>query len=1015
MSSLLQSLEEVDEKLAESLIENGDQDVFAENNKGQTALHLASARGFQHIVDILLDRGTDLCAKDINGNTPLHLATRNNNISVIKSLLFRQPKVAYEQNNNGDTPMHIACRFGYLECVMKLVEHNVTADMVNENLDTPLLVAIKEKHENVVIYLLHNAPGNLDIFNNEGNAPIHVAVQEGLLNVVETIINMGHSFEYPNDRGLYPLHIATRHGHVEIVRYLCIAGSDPQQRSADNIKPEITAIKNNQKEILSIFTKLNTNSARENYIQQLVISHDYIQNINLLFFGHSNAGKSSIIRLMKLGLFSMLLDKSRNTLRTINTNRTNTSQDQCNNGNEINLTEYNTTNTSNYYNHDGTKGITVQKEKLSGINECTFWDFSGEDTYYNSYHHVIQNTPNKVVVIVYNEQQSSTEVLKTVRFWLSFVQARLQITEPISKNGISNHLVPVIIVATHNGQRICRQSDQLIKTMKDEYGHVFQVYEKLVLFDIMAVDSLSVKNFKEAISISKKRLHFGYYRGDIICGANSNGRLNKLSFFARGGYKLLDDPPRENYYNTKSTVTRIENIPRMSGFCEAVQNFLPKLRKIANPFPVLSWKTFCDTIHLEVNPLATVQHLNILLIQLQNLGEVLFLKSGLQPDLIVISPNWFGSNIIGTLFSVDFLISQTRMSGSYQANDFQIMFPHYDAMSVLQLLETMKICVQYDNDGDIEYEFPAYIIREKDETLWKPWGNNVDCCYGGIRLSSQPQFLELFTSIFIRIQVELRYLQNNYYEDMDSYLYQWYGGTVLCISNIECMVSLEQDGCIEIKIRGSKSSSYTCFYFLEEILHSINLVLIETCPGMKVIKEFLSPSNLSEHYVQPHGYGVDDIFYAVRKTSDFKSLVVNPLTGKNECVLDLIAFGCDQVENMLSCTDSLPLTELNTMCRQELSRLIDPVHPLGRDWALFALNIGLDSKVQLFDNGPTSPFLALIDTWATVQPAPTIGTLVDQLNELGREEVALAVLQNIQCFRIKVMDINNCSVTLNQL
>jgi len=75
-------------------------------------------------------------------------------------------------------------------------------------------------------------------------------------------------------------------------------------------------------------------------------------------------------------------------------------------------------------------------------------------------------------------------------------------------------------------------------------------------------------------------------------------------------------------------------------------------------------------------------------------SQVLFLKSGLQPDLIVISPNWFGSSIIGTLFSVDFLISQTRMSGSYQANDFQIMFPHYDAMSVLQLLETMKICVQ---------------------------------------------------------------------------------------------------------------------------------------------------------------------------------------------------------------------------------------------------------------------------------------------------------------------------------
>lgn len=71
--------------------------------------------------------------------------------------------------------------------------------------------------------------------------------------------------------------------------------------------------------------------------------------------------------------------------------------------------------------------------------------------------------------------------------------------------------------------------------------------------------------------------------------------------------------------------------------------------------------------------------------------------------------------------------------------------------------------------------------------------------------------------------------------------------------------------------------------------------MIETCPGMKVIKEFLSPSNLSEHFVQPHGYGVDDIFYSVRKSSDFKSFIVNPLTGKKECVLDLIAFGCDQV------------------------------------------------------------------------------------------------------------------------
>lgn len=77
----------------------------------------------------------------------------------------------------------------------------------------------------------------------------------------------------------------------------------------------------------------------------------------------------------------------------------------------------------------------------------------------------------------------------------------------LGKNGVLNNLVPMLIVATHNGQRICHTSDNLIRTVKSEYGHVFQIYEQLIFFDIMGVDSLSVKNLKEAISTCKKQLH----------------------------------------------------------------------------------------------------------------------------------------------------------------------------------------------------------------------------------------------------------------------------------------------------------------------------------------------------------------------------------------------------------------------------------------------------------------------------------------------------------------------------
>jgi len=60
---------------------------------------LAVSCGFQNVIDVLLDKGANVSSKDFNGNTPLHLAVQNGNISVIESLVSRQPQVAYEQNH----------------------------------------------------------------------------------------------------------------------------------------------------------------------------------------------------------------------------------------------------------------------------------------------------------------------------------------------------------------------------------------------------------------------------------------------------------------------------------------------------------------------------------------------------------------------------------------------------------------------------------------------------------------------------------------------------------------------------------------------------------------------------------------------------------------------------------------------------------------------------------------------------------------------------------------------------
>lgn len=65
-----------------------------------------------------------------------------------------------------------------------------------------------------------------------------------------------------------------------------------------------------------------------------------------------------------------------------------------------------------------------------------------------------------------------------------------------------------------------------------------------------------------------------------------------------------------------------QGLPQNTGFCEAVRNWLPTLRKSAQSFPVVSWDGFVDAVRAQVNPLASHEHFTELLSQLQHMGEV---------------------------------------------------------------------------------------------------------------------------------------------------------------------------------------------------------------------------------------------------------------------------------------------------------------------------------------------------------------------------------------------------------
>jgi len=80
-----------------------------------------------------------------------------------------------------------------------------------------------------------------------------------------------------------------------------------------------------------------------------------------------------------------------------------------------------------------------------------------------------------------------------------------------------------------------------------------------------------------------------------------------------------------------------------------------------------------------------------------------------------------------------------------------------------------------------------------------------------------------------------------------------------------------------------------------------------------------------------------------------------------------------QVAEVVVLGGDLPTSELPPACMQVLSRLLDPPDPLGRDWCLLAVKLGLGHKIALLDNEYTSSkTCALLDLWAKNKDA-TIG------------------------------------------
>lgn len=263
-------------RVAEMLLKSG-ADVNAEQENGETAVHVAARHGALEMMQALIQEGGDvtwkskidenslhvavrhchapvveeilnsltnersrqeaeLCVCEGNqaGETPLHLAAQlrrdsvhrtDEDICIIKTLMEHHADITAVTLQSGETPLHYSARVGntaVLQEMLSNVPTNQLQTAINKHTKNGwslLLLAADQGHTEVVRVLLQNN-ARVDVFDEEGKAAIHLAAEQGHQDIVDILLSHKAFVNAKTKLGLTPLHLSARSGSAQLVRLL---------------------------------------------------------------------------------------------------------------------------------------------------------------------------------------------------------------------------------------------------------------------------------------------------------------------------------------------------------------------------------------------------------------------------------------------------------------------------------------------------------------------------------------------------------------------------------------------------------------------------------------------------------------------------------------------------------------------------------------------------------------------------------------------------------------------------
>lgn len=106
--------------------------ALTKNHDDETALHIVSSNGYKDIAELLLEKGADINALNVHGETPIRQAVQNQKVGMVEFLCKSNA------NLNLDTPLHEAAFNGNVRIAKILCDYDSNPNHLDHEKNTPL-------------------------------------------------------------------------------------------------------------------------------------------------------------------------------------------------------------------------------------------------------------------------------------------------------------------------------------------------------------------------------------------------------------------------------------------------------------------------------------------------------------------------------------------------------------------------------------------------------------------------------------------------------------------------------------------------------------------------------------------------------------------------------------------------------------------------------------------------------------------------------------------------------------